>query len=467
MGKRPSHRRGSAKDRDRVLAWLDSRINYERVPLSRATGTTFGLTGMRQLLKRLGQPQLAYRVVHVAGTKGKGSTVAMLAAILEESGHRVGRYMSPHVHRVEERIAVDGEPISAADLVAAFEKVIPEVEALDLAARRRTARGPTWFEVMTAAAMVHFADARVDVAVLETGLGGRLDATNVSRPLVTVITSISLDHMRLLGRTIASITAEKAGIIKRGCPIVSGAVQPVARRVIADTATRRRAPLVQLGLDFSVRAAAPATPGDVLHGVTFDLVLPGSAAAPCRYAIALPGRHQADNAALAAIAARQLDARGLAVTESAIARGLARATLPARIEATAERPLVIVDAAHNVASMESLIETLRPVLATRAPRALVFAASGDKQIEAMLAVAAGLFDHVVITRYLRNPRAASLERLQTACRRAALPEAEESGSPADALRLARSRVGARGIVVVAGSFFLASEVGLSGDRAPG
>ena len=248
-----------------MLAWLDSRINYERVPLSRATGTTFGLTGMRQLLKRLGQPQLAYRVVHVAGTKGKGSTVAMLAAILEESGHRVGRYMSPHVHRVEERIAVDGEPISAADLVAAFEKVIPEVEALDLAARRRTARGPTWFEVMTAAAMVHFADARVDVAVLETGLGGRLDATNVSRPLVTVITSISLDHMRLLGRTIASITAEKAGIIKRGCPIVSGAVQPVARRVIADTATRRRAPLVQLGLDFSVRAAAPATPGDVLR----------------------------------------------------------------------------------------------------------------------------------------------------------------------------------------------------------
>ena len=467
MGKRPSHRRGSAKDRDRVLAWLDSRINYERVPLSTATGTTFGLTGMRQLLKRLGQPQLAYRVAHVAGTKGKGSTVAMLAAILEESGHRVGRYMSPHVHGVEERIAVDGEPISAADLVAAFEKVIPEVEALDLAARRRTARGPTWFEVMTAAAMVHFADARVDVAVLETGLGGRLDATNVSRPLVTVITSISLDHMRLLGRTIASITAEKAGIIKRGCPIVSGAIQPVARRVIADTATRRRAPLVQLGLDFSVRAAAPATPGDVLHGVTFDLVLPGSAAAPCRYAIALPGRHQADNAALAAIAARQLDARGLAVTESAIARGLARATLPARIETTAERPLVIVDAAHNVASMESLIETLRPVLATRAPRALVFAASGDKQIEAMLAVAAGLFDHVVITRYLRNPRAASLERLQTACRRAALPEAEESGSPADALRLARSRVGARGIVVVAGSFFLASEVGLSGDRAPG
>jgi dihydrofolate synthase/folylpolyglutamate synthase len=180
MGKRPSHRRGSAKDRDRVLAWLDSRINYERVPLSRASGTTFGLTGMRQLLKRLGQPQLAYRVAHVAGTKGKGSTVAMLAAILEESGHRVGRYMSPHVHGVEERIAVDGEQISAADLVAAFEKVIPEVEALDLAARRRTARGPTWFEVMTAAAMVHFADARVDVAVLETGLGGRLDATNVS-----------------------------------------------------------------------------------------------------------------------------------------------------------------------------------------------------------------------------------------------------------------------------------------------
>ena len=457
MRKRPSHHRRTV-DRARVIAWLDARTNYERVPASENTPVTFGLGRMRRLLRDLGNPHLRSAVAHVAGTKGKGSTVTMLASILEESGHRVGRYLSPHVHAVEERIAVNGEPITSREFVAAFEQVIPVVDAMDCAAARRGRRGPTWFEAMTAAAFVHFADARVDVAVLETGLGGRLDATNVCQPLVTIITSISLDHMKLLGPTIPRIATEKAGIIKRGCPIVCGATQPSARRTIAAIAARRRAPLLQLGRDFTVHHRGTRQSKNDLAGGTFDLHIPADG--PARtYTIALAGRHQEENASLAVAAAEQLRERGIHVPDTAIARGLTRATLPARIETVSHRPLVIVDAAHNVASMESLVETVRPALARHPARVLVFAASADKQVEKMLGTVRGLFDRVVITRYLKNPRAVPLERLRAACRSAGLPAPQEAASPAAALRSARSLAGSRGIVVVAGSFFLAAEIG--------
>ena len=194
-----------------MLAWLAARQNHERTPPSGPQSSAYGLGRTRTLLEMVGSPHETLRVVHVAGTKGKGSTVAMIAAILGESGLRVGRYMSPHVHAIEERICVAGRPIAAVDLVAAFDAVIPAVERLDAAAARRGSRGPTWFEVVTAVALVHFVRADVDIAVLETGLGGRLDATNVSRPLVSVITSISLDHMALLGPTIGRIAGDAIG----------------------------------------------------------------------------------------------------------------------------------------------------------------------------------------------------------------------------------------------------------------
>lgn len=452
---RPRSRRGD-EAREHALAWLDRRVNFERLPPPGAA--ELGLARMRRLLAAVGGPHRGLPVVHVAGTKGKGSTVAALAAILEEAGHRVGRYLSPHVHAIEERIAIDGRPIAAGDLAAALEAVIPVVERLDAVAARRGGRGPTWFEVLTAAAFVHFARARVDVAVLETGLGGRLDATNVVRPLVSVITSISLDHMAVLGPTIARIAAEKAGIIKRGRPVVSGAMHPSARRVIAATAARRRATLLQLGRDFTA-TPLPAPPGaGPLAGAGLELRT-GPAAAPVRYRLAMPGGHQAENAALAVMAARRLARQGIAVPEAAIVRGLARARLPARIEVVGRRPLVVVDAAHNVASMKTLVETLRPAVASHRPRVLLFAASGDKQIEEMLALAAGMFDRVVVTRYATNPRAATIDRLVAACRQAGLPRPSVATAPPQALALARSLAGADGLVCVAGSFFLAAEIG--------
>ncbi|MEI6241210.1 MAG: folylpolyglutamate synthase/dihydrofolate synthase family protein [Planctomycetia bacterium] len=447
--------------RAEALAWLDLRLNYERVP---PVHGTFALARVRRLLEAVGSPHEAVPVVHVAGTKGKGSTVAMIAGILGAAGHRVGCYLSPHVHALEERIGIDGKPIGNAALMAAFATVMPVVDRLDREAAQRDTRGPSWFEVLTAVAFLHFARSNVDIAVLETGLGGRLDATNVSRPVLSVITSISLDHMALLGDTIAKIAAEKAGIIKRGIPVVSGAIHPSARRVIRATAARRRAPLLELGRDFTVAVGETADGRDVLRGVSpVHLRLPemfdGSGPRERTYEIGMPGRHQADNAALAAVAARWLDTRGYRVPERAITAGLRRAVLPARIQVVARQPLVVVDAAHNVASMEALVATLAGPLAAHAPRVLVFAASADKQIERMLRVAAGRFDRVIVTRYATNPRAATADRLRAACLSAGIQAVDAADSPAEAVERARRIAGRRGLVCVAGSFFLAAEIG--------
>jgi dihydrofolate synthase/folylpolyglutamate synthase len=445
-----------------ALSWLDRRLNYERVAAGQGT---FALHRMRRLLEAVGSPHDRVPVVHVAGTKGKGSTVAMIAGILGAAGHRVGRYLSPHVHRLEERIGVDGRPIDARSLTAAFETVIPVVERLDRVAARRGTRGPTWFEVLTCVAFLHFAREKVDIAVLETGLGGRLDATNVCRPLLTVITSISLDHMAILGNTIARIAGEKAGIIKRGVPVVSGATHASARRVIRATAARRRAALLELGRDFSVCMHGADDPrrdplGSGMARVRLPAGLAGPKPADRTFEVAMAGPHQAENAALAVVAARWLDALGHAVPEDAIVAGLRGAVLPARIQVVSRRPLVVVDAAHNVASMRALLDTLAAALAAHRPRVLVFAASVDKEIERMLRIAAGNFDHVIVTRYATNPRAAAVERLVTACRHAGLPPADTAGSPREALAIARRRAGRAGLVCIAGSFFLAAEMGL-------
>ncbi|MFM7206980.1 MAG: bifunctional folylpolyglutamate synthase/dihydrofolate synthase [Planctomycetaceae bacterium] len=450
-----------AVDRDDVFAWLDSRLNYERTPAHCNTSASFGLDRMRRLLRHLGKPHTRVPAVHVAGTKGKGSTVAMLAAILQESGLRVGRYLSPHVHQLEERISVDGTQILRSDFMAALARVRPAVESLDHSAARTGRAGPTWFEIMTAAAFVHFALAKVDIAVLETGLGGRLDATNVCDPLVTVITTISYDHMKLLGRTIGRIATEKAGIIKRGCPVISGASQPSARGTISSIAARRRAPLLQLGRDFWV-SSRMTKEHDPLTGICFELRSEGHL--PKSFTSPFAGRHQAENAALAVMAARQLRTHGVDVPDAAIERGLSRAHLPARIERVARDPLVIVDAAHNTASMAALVDTLHPLLVRHESRVLVFAASKDKQIGKMLRFAHGVFNHVVITRYLKNPRAATISCLRTACMSAGLPSPKAAPSPPEAVRLARSLAGRKGVVVVAGSFFLAAEVGLGTRR---
>jgi dihydrofolate synthase/folylpolyglutamate synthase len=228
-----SRTEASTLTRASALAWLESRVNYERtLPTGPGGAESFGLLRMRQLLTAIGNPHTNQRVVHVAGTKGKGSTVALIAGILTAAGHRVGHYLSPHVHTLEERINIDGQSISPADLVRAFAEVMPAVDALDSSAERQGHRGPTWFEVVTAMAMVHFARAGVGIAVLETGLGGRLDATNVVSPLAAGVTQIGFDHMEFLGDTLQAIALEKAGIFKPATVAVVGDTLPAIRDVL-------------------------------------------------------------------------------------------------------------------------------------------------------------------------------------------------------------------------------------------
>ena len=437
----------------RALQWLDKRSNFERTPVGAAGSGGFTLSRMRNLLRASGDPQRQFRAAHLAGTKGKGSTATMLASMVRAAGYRVGCYLSPHVDRLEERITIGGRPISTADLLAAVRMVMPAVERLDRLATRRKQPGPTWFEVLTAVAFTHFARSKVDLAVIETGLGGRLDATNLCQPVVSIITCIGLDHMDVLGDTIEKIAAEKAGIIRRGCPVISVATDPAAAAVVARTASRQRAPLQLLGRDFQVSRPA-ARPG--LRTTPFTLECPlghhcGS------YTTAMPGWHQAINAAAAIMAVRALPMADFTIPDPAIRRGLRQARLPARVEWLSERPPVLLDAAHNASSMAALVETLTATAQLPRRRILVFAASGDKQLVEMLREARRLFTVVVLTRYATNPRAATLVALRQAAEQAGWPEPLLASSPAEAIELARKLAAGRGLICVAGSFFLAAE----------
>ena len=254
-------------DRDAALRFLFGRIDYERASAIPYQATHLKLERMELLLDRLGNPHRGMEVVHVAGSKGKGSTSTMIASILSSARFRTGLYTSPHLARVEERIAVGGVQCTEAELVELVDRVAHEVEAIDRQVNHAWPgeNGPTYFEITTALALLHFRQKNVDVAVLEVGLGGRLDSTNVCQPRVCVITSISFDHTQQLGKTLAKIAAEKAGIIKSGIPVVSGVRDGPARAIIQQTALEQSCPLVTLGVDFDFRyrpAAAPVRPAE-------------------------------------------------------------------------------------------------------------------------------------------------------------------------------------------------------------
>ena len=250
--------------RDAAVDWLMGRINYERAAVIPYQERQLKLDRMRQLLTRLGQPDAGMKIIHVAGTKGKGSTSAMIAAVLSAAGYRAGVFSSPHLARIEERFAVDGEACTAAEIVALVNRMQPVVRAMDDEAidEGEPMGGPTYFDLTTAMALLHFVERQVDAAILEVGLGGRLDSTNVCLPAVSVITSISFDHMKQLGNTLAAIAREKAGIIKPGVPVVCGVSEPEAQAVIAGVAREHGCRLIQIGRDFHyVYSVSPGSDG--------------------------------------------------------------------------------------------------------------------------------------------------------------------------------------------------------------
>jgi dihydrofolate synthase/folylpolyglutamate synthase len=431
---------------DDALAFWYGRINYEH----RSPGPgDLKLDRMRALMRLLGDPQDRLRIVHIAGSKGKGSTAAMLAAVLGRAGYRTGLFTSPHLTRVEERIQVDGQPVSREELTALLGDVR---QALG------RARGlePTFFEVATALGFLHFRRRGVGAAVIEVGLGGRFDSTNVCRPVLAVITSISFDHTQQLGDRLASIAAEKAGIIKPGRPVVSGATAPEARAVIERVARERRAPLRQLGVDFRYDCVPGRVTADATVLPRVRVEVPRS---PRRdwTELGLFGDHQAANAAVAVNAVEVLRAQGWHVSDAAVAAGLAGVQWPARLEVVGRRPLVVLDCAHNVASAEALVETLGSTFPP-ARRWLIFAGSGDKDLSGMFRVLAPHFAHAFLTRYAGSARGMPADELAALLRRAADLPHTVCATGGDAWRAARAAAGPDDLICVTGSVFLAGEL---------
>jgi len=432
---------------EQALAFWYGRIDYER---RQPRPGDLKLDRMRALLRRLGDPHHRVRSIHVAGTKGKGSTSALLAAVLRAAGHRTGLFTSPHLSDISERVQVDGVPITRAEIAARMGEVAAAVAQLD--AEGDPTRSPTFFEVITALGFVHFDCRRVDIAVLEVGLGGRFDSTNVCEPLVSVVTNISYDHMALLGDTISEIAFQKAGIIKRRVPVVTTADDPEALAVIESVAAESLAPLTVVGRDvgWTHEPAAPFEAGAVW--VTTDRHDWG------RLPLALHGGHQGANAAGVVAAVERLRNAGLTIPERAVYNGFRDVVWPARLELLCRRPVVVLDCAHNVASAEALVRTLRATFPVTGRRHLIFASSTDKQIPEMLAVLAPEFDHFHLTRYQSNPRSADPAGVANALRTLGRSRIHIHETPDDAWRAAWSRAGPEDGIVIAGSVFLAGEL---------
>jgi dihydrofolate synthase/folylpolyglutamate synthase len=435
------------------LEFIYGRLNYERVGMPRVP-SELRLGRMRRLLRQLGDPHDGLRIIHVAGTKGKGSTAAMMAAALTASGVRTGLFCSPHLQRLEERFSIDGRLPSPDELVALTDLVRPAVAYLDAFGPHHRHRGLTFFEITTAMGLLHFARQGVGAVVLEVGVGGRLDSTNVVRPVLSVLTTISFDHTRQLGSTLGAIATEKAGILKRGRPAVSGVRGEEARVSIHRLARARRAPFHELDVDFRYSYEPPAPPlarpaaGRVsVHTWRTDW---GTIELP------LMGAHQALNASVALASLDVLAERGLAVGREAVVRGFAGMAWPARVELLGERPWLVIDGAHNNASAQALAETLQTCFPpTR--RTLIFGTTKDKDLAGQLRTLVPLFDTVIATRYIENPRSVPPEEIAATVEALNGPACWLASEPAEALAAARKLTPPDALICVTGSLFLAAE----------
>ncbi len=380
-----------------TLDYIYSFIDYETMRQPRSAAH-FDLRRVDELLKRLGSPHLKAKTVHIAGTKGKGSVAAMTASALTAAGYKTGLYISPHLTDLRERIRVDGEYIPKEALIELTSRLKPEITAVN----NKAAYGRlTTFEVLTALGFSYFADKGVDFQVVEVGLGGRLDATNVVKPEVCVITTIGLDHIDVLGSSLAQIAAEKTGIIKPGAAAVSSPQAAEALEVIEETCRRNGAELTLVGRDISYKRLAFKESRQFMQ-IKGRLGL---------YNISSPllGGYQLENTATAVAALEALVAKGYIITRENIIKGLENVSWPGRFQVLANKPLVIADGAHNPVSIRQLKQSLADYISEEDKKAfgkriLVIGASEDKDIGAIVAELANDFDLVIAT-YSSHPRA--------------------------------------------------------------
>ena len=392
-------------------------------------------------------------LIHIAGTKGKGSVAAMVASIMTSSGLRTGLYTSPHLHRLEERFRVDGQACSPEQLVSLVERLR---RAFDQPSSNDSSSGEgnaTFFELTTALALLHFEREKCDAIVLEVGLGGRLDSTNVCAPSVSVVTSIGLDHQHVLGEDVIQIAGEKAGIIKKGVPVVSGVVDPAAQSVVRSTAADQQCSFFQLGRDFDFRSIAAESWGSHIEYIGL-----GNPRRKIQTLLPLEGKHQSRNAAIAIATLELLEQQAVVVPDSAIIEGLAGLKCPGRVERfdLPNEVLAVVDVAHNEDSIAALCDCLRNRFAERSI-AVVFGTSVDKSAEPMLQRLSEIADELVLTRFYANPRFVDPSDLLPLIRQGWSGQSQIIAEPIDACRAALEKVSPGGILVICGSFFLAAE----------
>ena len=461
-----------------TLHYLLDRVNFEKSTDRACTKNNFQLARMAYLLELLENPQLAAPVIHVAGTKGKGSVCWLLAEAFRRNGLRTGLFTSPHLVDLEERFAIDSQAIEPGELV----EIVDQIRSADRLCSDSEHGQPTFFELTNAIGWLAFRNHKTQVNVIEVGLGGRLDSTNVCSPALCIITSISYDHQLQLGDTLAEIAGEKAGIIKPSIPVICGARTPEASKVIQAQAQLQGSELLQLGRDFdvrwtpdpkSLRARLDYTEYEYPEhpqGKQTSFELPASFEQPAN--VKMLGKHQSENAAIAMKAWRKLKQLGWDLQDQAIAESLAQTQVPARLEVLGLDPTWILDSAHNEASIDALVDALESYFPSR-PKTILFACAKDKKAPEMLERLVASVDRIVLTQFRSNPRFTPVEKLleianslvskaRRANRRVAtilscedLPGALELvGQPANH----RSQTNDPSMVyVITGSFFIASE----------
>jgi len=428
-----------------AIRHLYGTTDLERTRVSRFDPATFKLERMQRLLEALGNPQDQIRTVHVAGTVGKGSTVGMIAALLRGCGYAVGEYTSPHLIDVRERIAINGQPISRPEFTEAVKRTAKAAASIDLQ--------PTFFEMITAIGFQHFAEQAVDLAVIEVGLGGRLDCTNVITPEVAVVTKIDLDHTQLLGRTVAEIAAEKAGIFKRGVPAITFEQEPEILETLAAAAERVEAPFLVVGRDieFSRRFNAgndggPQSRVCLITETSQFMHLP----------VPMPGEHQALNCGLALAVIDRLKQSGFECPEVPMLEGLMRTKVPGRMELAWQRPRILLDGAHNPVALGALMRSVGAHVPYDS-MVCVFGCCEDKDVDRMLEKAALGGDKIIFTKARGNPRAMDPEQLQRRFQAISGKMTQVAPTLPEALDIASRAVAREDLICVTGSFYLVGE----------
>ncbi len=436
---------------DQAIRYLFERTDYERQEKLRYNITTFDLSRMERLLKGLGNPHKKIITAHIAGTKGKGSTATMLARMIEANGYSVGLYTSPHVTSLHERIVVNDKMISRRDMLSLINRVYAIIEKMS-----KKDDAPTFFEIMTAMAFMHFVDKKVDIAIIETGLGGRLDSTNVIEPSVIGITHISIDHQNLLGDNLGAIAGEKAGVLKKGIPAITVPQEPDAMRVLQKHASTMRAPLSVTGrdIDFSYRFESSREHGP--HN-RICVTTPNSKFEHLR--VPLPGEHQAINCGLALAMLDTLKTQGYDIDDEKAIRGLNNVFMPGRMEIISDDPRILVDTAHNGVSIRALIQAIGQHVPYDS-MIIIFGCNSDKDIKGMLYQLQFGADKVIFTRS-SSPKAVFPEDLAEMYIEMCEKMCQTAMSLREAVKIAKSALTKEDLICITGSFYL---VGLAKEQ---